>query len=377
MDLDFEALKRMFYFIWSKMKESEVFLRAGALTYMSLFSIVPFLAFSTSILKGLGGYKILKTHVYEMANYFFYGNTTIIGILEKVFYYVERTNFATLGFVGAFALLWAVVNVFSNIENSLAKIWLVEERRSLPRKILDYTAISVLFPISINTFVLSVAFIKNTFLSVLLNIIPFFLLVLIIFLFYHFIPLVDIDFKPNLLGAFCAALLWVFIQYIYYKLQVGLSGYNAIYGSFAALPLFMLAVYWSWFSFLLGAVISFTYANRYIFLNADTSFMVDYTSPVEKFLLSMKVMNLVYENFKKGMGVERREIAERLKIPPILLGPIIEELTKANILVLSEKGVIYPGLPEESCNPEKILEVFVGPLVRDSVRIKLEVVDGS
>ena len=367
-----ELFKRILVFIWIKIKDSEIFLRSASLTYVTMFSVVPFLAFSTSILKGLGGYKFVKNHIYEFARYFFYGNETIMSTIDKVFYYVEKTNFTTLGVLGAFTLIWAVVSMFSNVENTLSRIWLVNHRRPWLRRIIDYTAMSVLFPIAINTFVLSIAFVKDTFLAVILNIIPFIMLVFIIFLLYQFIPLIEVDFTPNLVGAIFASLLWIFIQYLYYRLQVGLSGYNAIYGSFAALPLFMLAIYWSWFSFLLGAIISFTYANRYIF-TGEFKYFNGHLSPVERFIVALRVLELLYDSFREGKGLTRKELIEKLKVPPMIFDPLMEDLRGRHFVILSDSGRFYPAISEDRFSKENLLSVFIGPLSKGPFRILLEV----
>ncbi len=371
-----EFLRRVLVFIWIKINDSEVFLRSASLTYVTMFSVVPFLAFSTSILKGLGGYKFVKNHIYEFARYFFYGNETIMNTIDKVFFYVEKTNFTTLGVLGAFTLIWAVVSMFSNVENALSKIWLVNRRRPWLRRIIDYTAMSVLFPIAINTFVLSIAFVKDTFLAVILNIIPLFMLVFTIFLLYQFIPLVEVDFTPNLIGAIFASFLWIFIQYLYYRLQVGLSGYNAIYGSFAALPLFMLAIYWSWFSFLLGAIISFTYANRYIF-TGEFRYFNGHISPVERFVVALNVLRLLYDSFREGRGLSKRELIKKLKVPPVIFDPLMDDLKSKNFVVLSDDGKFYPAISEDRFSKENLLSLFIGPLSKGPFRILLEVEDGG
>lgn len=363
---------RLFY---HKIVESEMFLRAGALTYVTIFSVVPFLAFSTSVIKGLGGYKTLKTNIYSILSYYLYGDEKIMDLVDKVFFYVERTNFATLGFLGAFGILWAVISVFSNIESALNAVWSIRKKRPWIRRITDYTAISILFPLSVNALMISSTVIKGSYFTLVLKVIPFLLLVFSLFVMYQFIPLVGIGYVSNLIGAFFGAFMWMVVQFLYFKLQIGVSSYNAIYGSFVALPLFMMFVYFSWVSFLLGSIVSYIYENKALLF--DESDPSDLVTPINNFFIAKRVLDLVYEKFSVSCGVSKKDIVKNLKVPIFLIDSVTTKLLSAGYLVLSSDGLFYPALPRENLKLEEVLEVFIGKVNGNYIKLSLEVNNGQ
>ena len=76
--------------------------------------------------------------------------TLLRSAIDKFFDYVDKTNFATLGTFGMVGIFLSVILVLGQIEKSLNVIWKVKDGRSILRKVADYIALMILFPISIN-----------------------------------------------------------------------------------------------------------------------------------------------------------------------------------------------------------------------------------
>ena len=275
-------------------------LRSGALTYTILLSMVPMLAMSTAVVKGLGGGDQLREVVYKYIETLEQSSPIELTIppagdtndqpsdlpaeaepagltshlrsaADQLFDYVDRTSFATLGTFGMLGIFLTVILVLNNIEAAMNTIWQVEAGRSLIRKVTDYLTLMVLMPISINVALAAGTILESqslgihldTFIPVdwiqlvLLKGVPVFFLSITLYIIYLFFPNTKPKTLPTLIGAVLAGTLWFITQNIYISLQIGVAKYNAIYGSFATVPLFLVWIYFGWFFVLLGAQVAY------------------------------------------------------------------------------------------------------------------------
>ena len=281
-------------------RENELPLRASALTYITLLSLVPLLAMSTALVKGIGGDNHLRQVVYgyidtlehnptttapapsqvEAAPVADPGNTDkttanltahLRAAADKIFNYVDKTDFTTLGSIGVLVMLITIIMVFVTIEMAMNAIWQVPSGRSVLRKIIDYLALLILMPVAINIgfAVITVIHIPILFNKIepflpviwlqggLLFLLPIMFVILALSVSYMLFPNTRVHLLPAMIGALFAGPLWFVTQNIFVSLQIGVSNYNAIYGSFATLPLFLVWLYLGWIFFLSGAQIAF------------------------------------------------------------------------------------------------------------------------
>ena len=273
-------------------------LRAAALTYTVLLAMVPILAMSTALVKGLGG----DDHLRQAA----YGYLQTLGIegaaalpvtgkaneagqpsppdlgghlrtaVDQLFAYVDQTDFATLGSFGVAGILLSVILVLGNIEEAMNAIWKVGGGRPPLRRLADYLTILVLLPISVNLTFAAGALLQNPALlsrleaalpvaalqPYLLKLVPLGLTTLTFFVMYVFFPNTRVKKLPALLGALLAASLWSLTQNVYLSLQLGVANYNTIYGSFATLPLFLVWLYLGWLFILGGAQVAYAVQHQ-------------------------------------------------------------------------------------------------------------------
>ena len=323
--------------------EDKCSLRSSALTFYTLLSIVPIFAMAFGIAKGFGFEKLLEQHILEK---FPTQNDVIINVINFAHTMLENTKGGLVGGIGVVVLFWAVIKVLTNIEKSFNDIWGVHKMRDFGRRLSDYLSIMLICPVflilssGLTIFVRAQAVMiteKISLLGAISPIIYFFLEFLpytvmwAIFVFiYIFIPNTKVNWKSAIIAGIMAGTIYQVVQLAYMNFQIGVGKYNAIYGSFAALPLFLIWLQLSWRIVLFGAEVSFAHQNvdTYEFepdcLNVSRSF---------RKLITLRVVNLLVKNFAKGeKPLSAVGISYELEIPVRLLRDILSELLKADIV---------------------------------------------
>jgi len=354
--------------------EDKCRLRASALTFYTLLSIVPVLAMLFGVAKGFGFEKILERELYEN----FPGQeeilNQIVGFSRSM---LEATQGGVIAGVGLILLFWSVIKVLGNIENSLNSIWEIKEGRSWGRKFSDYLAIMLISPLiilvagSLTVFISSelaqitseikyLSFFRP-FVSDSLRLAPYILIWFLFSMIYILMPNTKVSFKAGILGGIVAGTIYQIVQWVYISFQIGVSRYNAIYGSFAALPLFLMWVQISWLVVLFGAEISFASQNVDTYEYEPDCLKV---SPGFKRLLSLQVAHLLVKNFENGLKpLTDREISRRLQIPIRLMHQILYELVGSGLVsetrTKEDKGFGHqPALDINQLSVQSVLEAL-------------------
>lgn len=247
------------YVVYTNFNANQGALRAAALTYTTVLSLVPFLAIAFSILKGLGAQNALEPLLLQVA-----GDSE--ETISKIISYVDNTNVKSLGAIGLLALVMTVVSLLGSIEEAFNKTWGVTESRSFKRRFSDYLSVMVVGPIllllatsmtsGLQSQWLVQWLIHKTYLGdailILFRLIPYVSIWIATVFLYIFIPNTKVNFVSALLGGVLAGTSWQLAQWGYFHFQVGVANYNAIYGTLAALPVFMVWIYTSWLIILFG-----------------------------------------------------------------------------------------------------------------------------
>lgn len=249
-------------------------LHASSLTFFSLISIVPVLAMTFGIAQGFGFEKMLETLLYEK----FPGQEQI---LSQGFAFahnlLEKTRGGTLAGIGLAGLIWSVIKVFGHIESSFNTIWNIKKSRPIVRKFTEYLSMMIICPIlfilsnSLTLFIKSELDIIIQKFSILgfvgflfqagLKLSPFILLWVLFTFLYMFMTNTKVHFKSALLAGVLAGTIFQFVQWGFIAFQVGVARYNAIYGSFSAIPLFLIWMQLSWLILLAGAEAAFAHQH--------------------------------------------------------------------------------------------------------------------
>lgn len=323
--------------------EDQCLLRASALTFYSLLSIGPMAALALGISKGFGYETLLER---QLLDKFPTHEEIIRQIIQYAYILLENTKGGMIAGIGIMILLWSVLKVLNHIEGSFNKIWEIKSRRALRRKFSNYLSFMFFIPIlllmsgSVPVFIttqITIFSAKAALISTLSPVIffiiksvPYFLLWAFFTLIYMLIPNTRVKFLSGLAGGMVAGTIYTLAQWGYITFQVALSKHNAIYGSLAALPLFLIWLQAGWLIVLVGAEISFAHQN------VDTyEFEPDYLriSPYFKKLLSLQVVHLLALNFSRGdHPLTANQVSQRLEIPIRLVHQILHELVESKLL---------------------------------------------
>jgi membrane protein len=323
--------------------EDKCSLRASALTFYSLLSIVPFLAMAFGIAKGFHLEKRLEGVLYER----FQGQEEVLGrVIGFANSMLEETRGGLIAGIGVAILFYLIVKLLSNIENSFNDIWGVTHARKLGRKFSDYLSVMLICPLllvmssSLTVFVstqvaaitlkIDVFGILSPVVGTLLEFLPYCVIWLLFTFVYVFMPNTKVHFRSAFLGGIVAGTIYQLVQWGYIAFQIGVNRYGAIYGSFAALPLFLIWLQLSWLIVLFGAEISFASQNVETYEFEPDALQ---TKPSFKRLLALRIAQVCVKNFCDG---ERpwcaEEISHALEIPIRLVNLILDELVEGRIL---------------------------------------------
>jgi len=263
-----------------------------------------------------------------------------------IFRSVDRASFGAIGAVGVALLFWTVIKVMGKIEKTFNSIWGVREGRSLLRKFADYISVLIMVPIimllatSVNAMLSSEQF--TNMLQVRLGPLFWFydralglttlLMLFLAFMFlYMFMPNTRVRVFPALIGAIVGGTLWYLTQWGYFSLQVGLAKKNAIYGTLAAVPVFLLWVYLNWLIVLIGAEIAFAVQSFHTY---PFEYMAESASFSTRHVLSMLIVHEVCQEFmEKGEKWNPEDFSRKYGIPVRLVSSVLHELVEGNILV--------------------------------------------
>ena len=250
--------------------EKRVMTQASALTYSTLLAIVPIFAVVFAIARGFGYNKYIEMWFRELLSSQPQVADVMVGFVNS--YLVHTKSGIFLG-VGLIFMLYTVLMLVNNVEETFNKIWQVNNSRPIIRSFANYLAMFFLFPIIIvvstglSIFMETVAdsMVDFTLLGPvihkLLNFSPYMLMSLLFVLLYVYMPNTEVRISCAIVPGILAGIAMQVLQIVYIHSQIWVTGYNAIYGSFAALPLFMLWVQISWTICLFGAQLTYTNQN--------------------------------------------------------------------------------------------------------------------
>lgn len=348
---------------------NQSFLRASALAFTTLLALVPLLAILFSILKGLG--------VQNQVAPFLLGQLSAGSqeVAAKIINYIDNTNMTSLGGVGFAGLLFTVIMLLDSVEDAFNEIWLVKETRTLSIKFGGYLVLIICTPLLIFTALSMTTFLESRsafhwFLTTahlgdslpyLLYIIPHLVVWVALTFLYMVVPNTKVNFGAALRGAFLAATLWQFVQWLYVHFQLGVAKNNIIYGTMAALPTFMLWIYVSWLILLFGVEVVHAQQN---IKSLKREIRLGPLSQKLRELLSLAIlqeMALAFGN--KASGFRGEHFGEVLDLP--------EKLVKELLINLMEEGFILSTADDPPVytlvqNPEKIMISAVLGALRDT-----------
>ena len=308
--------------------------RSAALTFYTLMSLVPVVALVFAVVKGFGLADGLEQNLYEVLPQSPEVIDYVVDFAQKA---LARTQGGWVALVGVLTLFWAVIKVFGSIEDAFNNIWEVKGTRSAARKYSDYIAVVVIAPIlwvvssSFGNYAAEILGVAGSPALEVLSRAASLAVTWVMFTFiYVVLPGTKVRLTSALTAGIVAGTVFLLFQWGYVYLQRWMTSYNAIYGSFAALPLFLLWMQISWEILLLGGELSFAYQNAARFDEERESLLVSYDCRRK---LMVGVVVLVARAFRDGRGaVSFSEIRDRLDVPTRIMNNILFTLVQARML---------------------------------------------
>ncbi len=318
--------------------------RAGALTYVTFLAIVPVLAVGAAVAKGFGAHEALWTFLAGQVRDY---PKAVQDFFEQMRGYVDRTDLGTLTALSLILLFWTAVSVLARLETAFQVIWRVRRRRRGGiQRYGNYVSAVLLAPLLLVVASgLNAALVANPLTAAALRAVPGLkgvlsttaLLVPVVVqaavftLLYGTLPGTLVPWRAALAGGIAGGLLWQVLQASYFRAQVGVARYNAIYGGFAAIPLSLVFLYTGWAVLLFGAEFAHAWERAPRARNPGDGISKRPHLPRETLLA---VMSAAAEAFRSGGGPWR---------PPGSTGlardeaeEAVEALVQAGLLVRTE-----------------------------------------
>jgi len=280
-------------------------------------------------------------------------------VLEKTMDFANRALKSVSGGIiagiGIALLFWSVIKVLGQVEHSFNAIWGVKKPRHIGRKFTDYLSVMILAPIllimsnSINVLIksrMNIIFTKYEFLSVFeptLKLISYIFIWTLFAFAYIFMPNTKVKLSSGIIAGVVAGTIFNLMQWFYIAFQIGVSKQSAIYGSFAALPLFLVWLQISWIIVLYGSELAFAYQNVDTYEFEPESVK---TSHSYKRLLMLLTMHTIIKRFVNGeKPLSDSELSHSLDIPIRLMRENIDELLEAGLICkvmpVNETNIAY------------------------------------
>ena len=368
--------------------EDRCLLRASSLTFFTLLSIGPIVAVFFGIAKGFGFEKRLENELFER----FPGQEEILNqVINFANSLLEQTRGGLIAGIGLLVLFWAVLKVLGHIETAFNDIWKIKESRGWGRKFSDYLAIMLISPIFILLSGSLTVFIKTQVTQItqrvallgvfdpliyfLFELIPYVLVWIFFTILYIIMPNTKVSLKAGFLGGVVAGTLYQFAQWAYITFQISTAKINAIYGSLAALPLFLIYLQISWWIVLFGAELAFANQNVDTYEFEPDSLKV---SPGYKKLLTLQIAHLLIKKFENGDSPPTDlQISNQLHMPIRLVHGILADLVESGLVseikTKIDKELAYqPALDINQLSIQSVMEALDRQGIEDLPIVKNE-----
>ena len=313
-------------------------MRSCALTYNTVLAVVPALAMLFAIARGFGFQNLLQS---ELFKYFPAQRQALETALTYVDNYLAQASQGVFIGIGLIFLLWTLISLMSNVEDTFNHVWGVATKRSLQRKFTDYTALFLLLPVlmvcsaGISIFMSDTVqhvFGGNPLSPMMHRLLAFMPIVISWFIFtaaFYLIPNTKVKFKGALFAGVLCGTLFQVLQWLFVSGQVYVSKYNAIYGSFAFLPLLLVWLQLSWLLTLMGVVLTYAWQNfdSFAFRDKAKEMSQTYTNN-----LAIAVLTQAVKRFKQQGLLTRKELIRDYDIPGQLADQLLGNLQQAGLL---------------------------------------------
>ena len=321
--------------------EGQLSMRAMGLVYTTLLSLVPLLALSFSVLKGLGVQNQLEPTLAEMLRPL---GPQGAEITEKVIGFVEKTNVGVLGSAGVALLFYTAISMIQKVESSFNFVWRIERVRPLGQRIGEYLSILMVGPAVVFSALGMTGVILNSsvvasleqveplgsMIAGLGKLIPYFMIIGMFTFLYVFVPNTKVAIRAAAIGGLAAGALWQTASLGFAWFVANSTNYNAIYSSFAVVILLLIWLYLGWLILLIGCQLAY-YAQNPAQMRPKRK--IPFPAGRQTEYLALMIMGLCGRHFINGEpGPSETELTERLSSEPEYLTRVLENLISRGLL---------------------------------------------
>jgi membrane protein len=356
---------RVLYALLRDLIRGDLGLRAMSLVYSTLFSIVPVVAVSFSVLKAFGYHRELEPVLFEFLQPIGdHGYDLTVRIME----FVENVQGTLLGTVGFVFLLYSVISMIQKVEAAFNFVWHVERPRSLARRLSEYTVVMFVGPVvAVVALGLLASFEASDVVSRLSgmtghddgtrhHVAPYLLIVALFAFIYSYMPNTRVETRATFIGSLFAGVLWAAVGALFARVVVYSTRTLAIYSGFAVVPIFLVWIYVSWLVLLLGAQLTF-YVQHPEHLRSGHS-DIPMTGALRE-RLALSIMYLVGERFAAGQARWNvNDLAERLNVQGVVINEVVTDLEDHGLVLTAEDESIAPARDLESITLAAIFDAI-------------------
>lgn len=356
---------RFIYVIIRDLAVGDLNLRAMSLVYTTLLSLVPLLAFSFSVMKGLGVHNRIEPMLYAALEYL---GPSGQQLADRIMGFVENVRADVLGTIGLVVLIYLIISLVQKIEASFNFVWHVQQPRSIGKRFSNYLTVILIGPLLISAAIAVTAAVSNneivqeilsveplgTLMLMISRLLPYLIVIGTFTFIYIFVPNTDVKLRPALVGGLVAGVAWQTAGWAFATFVVGSGKYVAIYSSFAIMLTFMIWLYLNWLILLIGAQVAFYLQNPNFI--AKTAGRLTLSNELRE-RLAMDVMYLVAKSFRERDPIWNvKHLADHFRIPADALVSVTQRLERCGLLMMTDEkeGRFVPGTDLELIGMEDI-----------------------
>jgi|HigsolmetaAR201D_1030396.scaffolds.fasta_scaffold03487_5 membrane protein len=332
--------------------QGDLTLRAMSLVYTTLLSVVPLIALSFSVLKGLGFHRELEPVLYTLLEPL---GEKAFDLTAQIMQFVDNVRGGVLGSIGLIFLLYTVISMVQKVEEAFNFVWRVDQPRSFARRFSEYLSVMIVGPtvvvgalgllatVQSSTIVRKIAAIEpfGTMLVVGGKLVPYVLIMAVFSFLYAFIPNTRVSVRAALVGGAIAGLAWTASGVVLTSFFAAGGGTMVIYAGFAFVIVALIWLYVSWLVLLLGAQLAFYVQNPQYLRPGRGEIQLN---PSLRERVALSIMYLIVSDYRES---QRRwtinSLADHLRLPGAAVGPIVTALERKGLLAITDEDTWLPA----------------------------------
>ncbi len=357
---------RNLYAVIRDIASGQLTLRSMSLVYTTLLSVVPLLAFSFSVLKGLGVHRNLQARLYTVLEPL---GDKGVEITDQLMRLVNNVNGSVLGGIGLAFFVYTAVSMVQKIEEAFNYVWYVSKPRNFARRLAEYMLVLLIGPVLIVIALGAIASLQNEAIvqwfansavfgplfAATSKLTPFLIVTAVFSFLYVYMPNTDVRFSSALVGGLAGGFMWSTVSLIFAAFIANSARAQAIYASFAIAIVTLIWLYLNWLILLIGAQIAFYFQNpAYLQIGRREPRL----SNAMRERLALNIMLIIGTAFRdSSKSINLKSLSEELRIPSLTIAPILQGLEDNGLLAATENEDLVPGREMSRIRLSEVLNV--------------------